>query len=301
MSEDIQEAEETQEAEHEPPESDEPEGGAEEPEGEEDTSQEPAQPAESETEQRARERGWVPREEYTGNPRNWVDAEEYLKSPPKLRQERDSLDAEVKALKKNLELQGKSIEEIRREERERTLKEIKAQQKRAAEEEDWATFDKLDEERDKVARQPEEKKGEQQDADPVIQEWVDENRWFQSDEILRTEAVAVYGRLEQRHPHMDTRERLNRVTEIIKGRYPEDFGIDPDTAQRNSRPQYRRTQKVSGTEARGGNSSKSGAQKGWNDIPADMREQAKAIIGEGKVYKSREEYAKAYHKMYPEG
>lgn len=293
-----EEVQEHEEQPNDPPEEVEPDGneGEEAEEVEQDDppgEQEPPKSVESDVERRAREKGWAPREEYTGRPENWVDAKEYLKSPPALRQERDTLAVEVQALKRNLELQGKSIEEIRREERERTLREIKTQQRRAAEEGDFDTFDKLDAERDKIARpEPEEKKDGQGEDKPEVREWVARNPWFNSDPALNMEAQAIHVRLQNKHPHMPLEENLQRVEDEIKRRYPDEFGIQPQ----EQKPSYRRAQKVSGTEARGA-SAKSG-QKGWADIPQADRDAAKSIIGEGQIYKTQADYAKSYWSHY---
>lgn len=296
------EQEEVQEAEeqpNDPPEGEEPDGDGQEAEGEAppQEQEQKVDPRRAEIERRAREKQWVPFEEYTGRPENWVDAEEYLKSPPKLRQERDTLKGEVASLKRTMDMLRKDTQSLReqseREGYERAISEIRDQQRQAVAEGDTERWEALEKRRGEIkppAPPKPEPDGEQ--VSPEVQAWMDERPWTQ-DPALNLEAAGVLNRLVKAHPHMPPIERLGKVEEIIKSRYPEDFGIQAQ----EPKPQYRRAQKVSGMEARPGNSA-NGGQKGWADIPQEDRSAAKSIIGEGQIYKSEADYAKAYWRHY---
>lgn len=300
----MSEQHETQEAEeqpNDPPEVEEPEGGEGEGKGTEVEPDDPPQEQESAARQRAREKGWVPKGEYRGDPSDWVDEHEFLKTQGQVRRERDDLSRKVQGLERNMEMLRKDTETIRekaeREGYERAYNEITARQRRAVEDGDTVEWERLEGEKRKL-EPPAQKKDDGGQSDPVIQGWIQENPWFNSDPALNMEAQAIHVRLSNKHPHMPLEENLRRVTDEIQRRYPEEFGIDPEAVK--PKPQYRRPQRVSGSEAKGGNSS-GGGKKGWADLPAEIRQTAKSLIGEGNIYRTQDDYAKSYFRQYPEG
>jgi hypothetical protein len=59
---------------------------------------------------------------------------------------------------------------------------------------------------------------------PEVQEWLNDNPWFNKDRALSREATAIEANLLEDNPYLTVVERLNAVSDEIVRRHPEKFG-----------------------------------------------------------------------------
>jgi hypothetical protein len=160
-----------------------PEGGT--PEA---TPQEP-----SPVEQRAMEQGWVPQEEWTGDPDDWRPAKEFV-DRGELFKKIDDLRRENKAIKQGVDEFRKHHEEMKAVEFRRALAFLREQKKEALAEGDHDRVVELD---DKIAEtreaQREAPKQVQQPAEPHPEfvRWTSRNGWYGTERAMKAFADDV--------------------------------------------------------------------------------------------------------------
>lgn len=263
------------------------------------------------TESRARAMGWVPKEDYKGNPDNWRDAGEFVRRGEEILpivQERNRdltrklNELEARLNQKDVEHQTnlKKIERMSEialvRQREQLLGSYDQAMRQAAASADVDRYDQLSRDRDQavsqfdnriretVAVQPQQ---QQPQAPPEVQAWVERNKsWFLGDEALNMEAQAVHMGLRKKHPFMSHEENLKEVERTIKQRYPEKFGIQTQQAAPS----------ISYGAVEGGGSrrpSAGGGGKTASDLPAEARAAAERFVKQG-IFKDVNEYARDY-------
>lgn len=258
----------------------------------------PAPPQESEAEVRAKRLGWVPKEEFRGDPEHWRSAEKFLEwsdaAAPSLRRDNDRLHRRVDETERLLKEARDTFAEFREfasksEQRsyERAKAEIQQRIEKSAADADagavrvgMAELDALNKEAPKpVERKPEPKQEPKIDA--TIQDWIDREQWFTRDRSLNAYAVDVFGDLERNKPGMSTEERLAETKRLTREKFPEKFGVNP---MRNGAAAV--------SEPSGGSA---GRKKGktYDDLPADAKRACDKFVKTIPGYK-REDYVRDY-------
>ncbi|UOF81825.1 hypothetical protein [Caudoviricetes sp.] len=263
------------------------------------------------TESRARAMGWVPKEEYKGNPDNWRDAGEFVRRGeeilPIVQERNRDLTRRLTELETRLaqrdasyetnikKLEGMTAVALQRQ-REQLLGSYEGAMRQAAASADVERYDQLSRDRDhqlnqfdqriaQTVRQPEVQP--QQQTPPEAQEWADRNAsWFLKDPALNMEAQAIHIALQREHPYMPLADNLARVEQTIKQRYPQKFGV-----RTSSQPS------VSYGAVEGGGSriaSGGSRQRGVSELPADAKAQGEKFVKQG-LFKDLAEYAREYH------
>lgn len=230
----------------------------------------------SEAEQKASRLGWVPKDQFKGDPEKWRPAEEFLDRGmnmlPLLQRDNDRLHKGMSRLEKRLEEQARTFEEFQKynekaEERayRRAKAELEAKLEASVQTGDVAAAKQatqeladLETERPKVVEKP--KEVEKNKPDPVFQDWIAENTWFNSDPALTGYATKVFGQLEKSMPGKTHAELLAETKRKVMEKFPEDFGINP---KRDSAPS------VSAPNEAGGPGRKKG--KTYDDLPPDAK------------------------------
>ena len=146
-------------------------------------------------EQKAAEQGWVPEEEWEGDPEQWRPAKEFLDRGELFKKIEDQ-NRTIKEFKRALEdLKGHHAK-TRDVEYKRALETLKAQKVQAIEEGDAQSVVKLDDQIDLVKE--EQRKLAMQAAEPTVPtlnpefvEWVDRNKWYERDENMKIFADAL--------------------------------------------------------------------------------------------------------------
>ena len=252
----------------------------------------------------AREMGWVPKEEWNGDPERWRPADEFVQRGKEIlpivqsrmqrvidqqktaleKQEKDFSDRIEKLNKANAVALKKQREQIEayfdtRKKQAVELGDIEAYEKVSKDEKDaLAEFDKETKEKQKPERSPGPELSPEQRA--IRDGWFAENPWFQADALLSHVAQGIHVQRGNERPHEPLEQNLAYVAQEIRKRFPEKFA---------------------GTQANGkmsgvfGGSRQSGGKVGSlaARLPQEARDAAKEFIEDG-VFESLEEYAKVY-------
>ena len=153
------------------------------------------EPKLSAVEQKAAEQGWVPQDQWEGDPEQWRPAKEFLDRGELFKKIEDQ-NRTIKEFKRALEdLKGHHAK-TRDVEYKRALETLKAQKVQAIEEGDAQSVVKLDdqidlvkEEQRKLATQAQEPSPSE--LNPEFVNWVDRNKWYERDENMKIFADAL--------------------------------------------------------------------------------------------------------------
>lgn len=181
----------------------------------------------SSVEDRAREQGWKPKEEYEGDPTKWVSAETFV-AKGELIERIEALGKKLKDSEKAVKMLTEHHSKVKETEFKRAIEFLKAQKKQAYENGD---VDKIIEMDDKIAEvretQKAQKAAEEVETAPELHpdfvSWVSENKWYKSNNEMKAEADAIGQAYASNHPDVSPEKVLEYVTGRIKKLYPEEF------------------------------------------------------------------------------
>lgn len=271
--------------------------------------------------QEARNLGWVPQDEFKGNPDSWVDADEFVERGkhlmPILRQNNRRLqqdlltrDREINTLKANLENAQKAIDRLDAHYTEATKRavakakiELREQIKQAREDNDvdaeLELQEKLDELKDSekqaaTAATTEKKPVTTTDLDPDFVAWNRENPWFgdtsNPEHRKRTKELVRIG--EDLRDEGDTtigRAFMDKCLEVLNKKNGN--SAEDSTPNRG---------KVEG--GAGGRSGARSTGSGFASLPREARDachaDAELLVGKGKKYATLKEWEADYARIY---
>ncbi len=203
--------------------------------------------ASPEQEGRARKLGWVPKDEWQGDPSAWVSAETFLerirKDPVFFVERVDNLEknirsefaAELSELKTIAQDQRKVLGEMHerfkagdRNAYDRVVDDLERQKREAVAEADMEKYEAADRKLKAMPPPPakEEPRREQPPPpkeNPVVKAWVAKNPWFERDRDLHKAAIEVDNDLLESKPDMSVADRLDEVARQVRERFPEKF------------------------------------------------------------------------------
>ena len=279
-------------------------------------------------EERAREMGWYPKEEFHGDVSKWVDAETYIKRGeefiPFLRANNRKLEQEVRQLKAKTDEQDRLIratnaalaqletvntEQTRRaalEAKESIIEGIAEARKDGDVKKEFELTEQLEStnERIKAATTKAPPETSAPPATPPAaqdftqttewQTFLKDNPWWQNDSVMRaaslaiTQELAASGRFEDLTPS----QRFALTAQETKKRF-------------NIRDNPRRQEPSMVSSPSGGAGGGAGgrnAEQSYNDLPSDAQSAcdrlAARFVGEGKKYKKIEDWRAEYTKTY---
>jgi len=258
------------------------------------------------TEARATQMGWLPQEQFRGNPANWVPAETFV------RMAEESLPhakGTIKMMERKMEQQAQVLQEqtdriaamqqdmqefvqvsrgAEARAYEKAKKELMARQQAAKAEGDMPAFveatEKLDDliadhpvitgkepkvgATDAKSKSPDDEYREWMAAEPTaFDDWKAENTWFEEDPDMFAYAQQMDQFLQTKHGFkLGRSKRLEELTKLVKKRFPEHFG---NTARANGSP----------VEGDTGGRPSSGGGKTYADLPADAQKQCDKWTG----------------------
>lgn len=185
-----------------------------------------ADPVESE----ARASGWVPKEEFHGDPVKWVDAGEFVRRAP-LFQKIDVQGQQIKELRRGLDALKAHHAQVRETEYKRALDELKAAKKEAYINGDPDELIEIDEKLEAVKDAQTKFKQEQvaeaaraaapEAVHPEFAAWSKRNQWYNDSKPMRAFADTLG--LELRATGMSPSEVLRQVEIKIKEEFPNKF------------------------------------------------------------------------------
>ena len=245
-------------------------------------------------EQRARDMGWLPQEEFRGDPDNWKPAEDFIKlgetSLPHLKGTLKVMESKIAEQNKLIESMNADFKEFvqfskNAEQRayEKAIKDLQSKQKQAKEAGDLDAFaevtealqDKILEGRPAVAtgdkvepaaaldspqKTYEKWFNEGQDA---YDSWVKTNNWFMDNPKMFSYAQQMDAYLNQKHGlKLSRAERLEEMTKLVKKEFPDHF--TNATARKQGSP----------VEGDSGGRKSAGTGRTFNDLPDWAQKQA---------------------------
>lgn len=185
-------------------------------------------PQMSDVEIEARESGWVPESEYTGDKNKWVDAAEFVRRGP-LFKKIDSQSREIKAMRQAIADIQALHEKSREAEYKKALAEVRAEKKAALLDGDADAVieadEKLDMLREAQREAPPPTQASQGEAHPEFVAWVSKNTWYESHKGMKAFADTVGA--EYRAQGMSPSEVLKAVERDVRKEFPNRF-VNPN-------------------------------------------------------------------------
>lgn len=273
---------------------------------------EPAQAAGDDIESKARSQGWVPQDEWRGDPEKWRPADEFVKRGEELlpvalersrTAERKAQELEARLAAKERETEEKlarlermSTTALQRQ-REQLENAYRHAMREAVTSGDTQRFDQLERDRTTAVAdfdkqfveqaQPQRQPGQPAPLPPEIERqvssWVQQNEWFNRDPELNQVAQIAHQRLLREKPGLSIAENLAETAKYVRQRYPDKFG----TSERQIIAPM--------VESGGGRmAATSGSRaKGATDLPSDVRAVGERYVKQG-LFKDLNEYAREY-------
>ncbi|CAB4132784.1 hypothetical protein UFOVP249_28 [uncultured Caudovirales phage] len=175
-------------------------------------------------EEKAMEQGWVPQDQWEGDPEQWRPAKEFLDRGELFKKIEDQ-NRTIKEFKRALDdLKGHHAK-TRETEYARALQALKAQKIAALEEGDAAAVIKLDDQIDLVKDEQSKLKNvpaeTQNQPNAEFTEWVDKNKWYETSQPMRAYADAL-GR-DLAYKGLAPSAVLKEVERLVREEFPNKF------------------------------------------------------------------------------
>ena len=263
-----------------------------EPEVEEGAEQEPEEAEQpqggEDAEDRARRMGWVPQEEFRGDPNRWVDAETFLERGenelPILRERLRKMERQNQDLSKEVRQFVREMGKQQKSQHEQSMEDIKRKREQAVEDGDIETYRQYDKQLEQMAQNapevPEPKEADDNGWTPDFKEtfesWKQENSWYEKDPLLSKEFADFHDWLLGTNPEMDDSDRLKKAEQAVKDKYPQKFKKQPK-----------------GSPVEGGTQRKGKNSKGYDDLPSEAKAAYDKFVTKKKIM-SGDEYLKEY-------
>ncbi len=241
-----------------------------------------------EPEERARDMGWVPLEEFKGNPENWVEADIFVekaeKSLPIARGTIKRLESELAGLRQELKSLAKFHQGTAEREYNRAMQDLKKQQISAAEVGDAEKVKELQTDIEVLSKQktadliPK----DTEDVKDVVSQWMKDNPWYETDDEMADYAMRMDVRLRNLYPDKPAREHMAMLTEKVKSKFPEKFGSN---GKRNAPPPS-----MEGTDRHA--VTKQGGKHSYANLPTDAKTQCDKWVRDGLM--TQDQYVKDY-------
>ena len=180
--------------------------------------QEDKPPEANPAEESARKKGWKPKEEFDGDPEVWVDAEEFIKREPFFDKFKHQ-NKKIKELERTISGMTQHYNAAVANGVKNAIAQLQQRKETAIEDGDKELVRAIDAEIDRQKASP-----QMPVVNPdmlVINQWVGENKWFNSDPVAQAAAIKLDEKLKDEEP--DVEVRLSRVKEEIEKRFPEHF------------------------------------------------------------------------------
>ena len=242
-------------------------------------------------ESKAKDKGWVSKEDFKGNSENWRDAETFLNSgyPETLASRLKEATVRINEMNDTLsQFKDHHNQTLKRERKahEQELKELKKVQRAAVKDGDEVAYDKASEQIDTLEVNVSDQLQQKQDNEVKIEydKFVDRNPWFMSNDEMRSVAEGVSNSLVSKNPRMTVSDNMRKTENRIRELYPEHF--------ENKR-------RKSPTSVEDGTSTAViGQNKGkmtFANLPMEAQKAGKRFVKE-KLYDNIDEYVRDFEK-----
>lgn len=242
-----------------------------------ETATQPADPIEA----KARELGWRPQSEYSGDPEDWLNPKEFLGRKP-LHDKLKAQGKEIKAMRADFQKVAKGMAHMQAHAYQQALADLKAQRKAAMDAGDDDAVEQIDDAvtRTRHAKNQAEAAAKNTDSvvPPEVANWATKNPWFTQDAELRADAELYFRNYMHANPDAELDDALKYAERRTKAANPDKFKIS--------------TPKPSPVEGGRSPSGGTGGGKSYADMPKDARDACDVMVRKGLV--SRENYVKGF-------
>jgi hypothetical protein len=196
-------------------------------EGTPETKAPEQQPEGNDVEKRAREQGWVPKEEWTGDPASWRPADVFVDRGELLGRIK-SQSAELREVKQMMNYLSEQNRKLYEAGYERAVAEMQARRDAAIEAGDTAAVRNIDKEMRSYEKALEEArkpapKAETNTNDPLFEDWSERNPWYNRDEILTDWTNGRAVKLRATNPKITEAEMYKVLEAEVRKTFPEKF------------------------------------------------------------------------------
>lgn len=245
----------------------------------------------SEVEIRAREMGWIPKEEYEGDETVWLDAGEFVRRRP-LFEKIDKQNRELKEIKRTVQMFAQHHAKVKEAEYQRALDTLKAQKVAAFEEGDAKKIVNIDDQIEDVkkeqkqfeAEQAQQVREEARQIHPEFEAWTNRNPWYTTSPEMKAFADVV-GAKAAGTPNQDgSKKSPAEVLKEVEKRVREEF---------SHRFMNKNREKPGAVEG----ASKPNGKANSEYVPNDYERRAAAKFVKQKLFASEAEYYKELQKL----
>lgn len=253
-------------------------------------------------EEKAKENGWVPQEEYKGNPEDWVSAEvfntrgEFIGKIRASDKKNKALESKLAKVEKTLAELSKHHAKVRETERAAAMKELKAAKVEAVKEGDGAAVVEIDDQIEAIKEEEQQEKVEAQQAaaqqpdgeeHPEVAAFRSEHAEYDQNSLLMGALNAAVQEELEANPDGSPGEILAAAHETVYAELPQLFGADDDTSEEMTQ----RHSKVGETTRRTkGKRSRSNTGPSASDLDEFQKSIGQTFVNSGAV-KDLNEYA----------
>lgn len=199
----------------------------------------------------ASELGWVPKDQFRGDPEKWRPADEFIRAGREIQQ---TTAKELRSIREQVERMGGVTSQLIQDKVSERDRYWQSQFNQAVEDGDTEKANQLLEQR--PTSKPE---GVQAPAE--TQDWIAKNEWFTKDPLAQARAIEICERLK----HLPVAEQLAQAERGIRKEFPEHF------AAPTKQPPSTQT-------ARSRVAAPSNRAKGFAEMPAESQQMAKDMV-----------------------
>lgn len=190
-------------------------------------------------EARASEKGWVPQDEWEGDPDQWRPAKEFLDRGELMdrissqSRQLEKYSTEVEELKDGLKVLAEHNKKVAKIEYEKAMKDLKSRKAEALSYGDHDTVVELDDQIDELKESKKEieeveQKPQQKNngPHPDVVRWMESNSWYNNNMVMQGAADAIARQYLSQNPsaESDPSKVLDYVSREIRKEFPEKFG-----------------------------------------------------------------------------
>lgn len=184
------------------------------------------EPEVSEVEEKAMKMGWVPKDQFKGDPDHWRPAEEFVERGenmiPIIRKRAETAEQRAQAAEKKAESVEKYVKMLRDKLHEKEKAAIEAKKRQAVADGDEEAYDRYSKEEIELP-DFEEEKPSTPEVDPQMEqefrEWGEKNQWYNTDPDKAVLADSYGAFLKRTQPELSNKEWLNKISDYVETKF----------------------------------------------------------------------------------
>ena len=233
--------------------------------------------------EKATVQGWVPKEDFRGDPNRWVDAKQFVERGeniiPILKERNEHLAKEVRETKESVKELADFYKKAEERAYQRAVQDMEARKLSAVELGDVQAFKEVEIERASLEREKPVFKTPPPEEPVQMQDFRKNNDWYEKDVELTSEADALGVAYAKQGMAYD--KILEKVQSAVKSLHPEKFS----NARRDTAPVVESVESSMGLPRRS-------ISKNYGNLPADAQAQCNKFVKQGLL--TKEEYIRDY-------